>query len=580
MTTTLSLGGVLNMLRRSQQRFIPDGAVPATLYLCLLLIIPLSVLVTYSFWKADFFSVTRTFTLENYAQLIDGPIFLAILRKSLLASLLASAISVFIAYQIAYAVVFKFTAWGPRILVLILASLLSSYIVRLFALTTILGTNGILNKALISLGVIVEPLEYLLYGYPAIIITLVYVYLPIAVLPIYAGLQGIDRKLFEASRDLGLGPIRTFFRITLPLSLRGVRTAFAFCFILAAADYVAPRMVGGLDGQMIGSIIADQFGGASNYPFGATLSIAMIIGFAIVLGGCFVIERAIVAIVRLPIWRGITRFTQIRLPDVPVTETVTLLSLVFLFAPLLTVFLFSFNDTPNPGLPFSGFTLHWYGDVIRNAEFHRVLKASLKIAATGVLGAMALGIPIAIILVRRHFYLKKSVSLLVFAPMAVPGVVIGVALLATFVTLEIRLGLATAAAAHVMLVLPFVVQVVRARLEKVDERVEEAARDLGSSAFRALRTVTIPILLPAILGAGILSAAVSLDELLVTNFTIGRDATIPVWIASQMRTGLTPALNAVAIMMMVGTLGMIGLSFYLLQWNSRKRMKQSNEDTQ
>ena len=104
-------------------------------------------------------------------------------------------------------------------------------------------------------------------------------YLPIAVLPIYAGLQGIDRKLFEASRDLGLRPVRTFFRITLPLSLHGVRTAFTFCFILAAADCVAPRMVGGLDGQMIGSIIADQFGDASNYPFGATLSIAMIVDF-------------------------------------------------------------------------------------------------------------------------------------------------------------------------------------------------------------------------------------------------------------------------------------------------------------
>ncbi len=580
MTATPSTDGVLSMLRRSRQGLIADGAVPATLYLCLLLIVPLSVLVTYSFWKADFFSVTRTFTLENYVHLIDSPIFLVILQKSLLTSLVASTIAVFIAYQIAYAVVFKFTVWGPRILVLIMASLLSSYIVRLFALTTILGTNGILNKALISLGIIDEPLGYLLYGYPAIIVTLIYVYLPIAVLPIYAGLQGIDRRLFEASRDLGLGPIRTFLRITLPLSMRGVRTAFAFCFILAAADYVAPRMVGGLDGQMIGSIIADQFGGASNYPFGATLSIAMIIGFAIVLGGCFVVERVIVLIGKLPIWRGTARFTQVRLPDVPITETVTLLSLLFLFAPLLTVFVFSFNDTPNPGLPFSGFTLHWYGDVIRNPEFHRVLKASLKIAAIAVLGAMALGIPIAIVLVRRRFYLKKSVSLLVFAPMAVPGVVIGVALLATFVTLEIRLGLATAAAAHVMLVIPFVVQVVRARLEKVDERVEEAARDLGSSAFRALRTVTIPILFPAILGAGILSAAVSLDELLVTNFTIGRDATIPVWIASQMRTGLTPALNAVAIMMMIGTLGMIGLAFYLVQWNSRKRIEQSNEGTQ
>lgn len=562
----------LQDLRRSGSKLIPGGAVPAALYLGLMLIVPLSILVAYSFWKADFFSVTRTFTFENYVRLVDSPVFLSIIQKTLLTALIVSAIVVLVAFQIAYAVVFKLRVWGPRILVLILASLLSSYIVRLFAWTTILGTNGILNKALMSAGVIAEPLEYLLYGYPAIIVTLVYVYLPIAVLPIFAGLQGIDRRLIEASLDLGFGPVRTFFRVTLPLSMRGVRTAFAFCFILAAADYVAPRMVGGLDGQMIGSIIADQFGGASNYPFGATLAVAMIFGFGVVLGVCLVVERIVVWISELPLWRGTAR---ISLPDVPLTEVVTLLSLVFLFAPLLTVFVFSFNDTPNPGLPFSGFTLHWYGDVASSPAFHQVLTTSLKIAVICVIGAMVLGVPAAIALGRRRFALQRPFGLLVFAPMAVPGVVIGVALLATFVTLEIRLGIATAAAAHVMLVIPVVVQVIRARLEKVDARIEEAARDLGSSPLRTFRTVTLPILAPAILGAAILSAAISLDELLVTNFTIGRDATIPIWIASQMRTGLTPALNAVAIMMMAGTLGMIWLAFHIGQWSRRRRMRQS-----
>jgi ABC-type spermidine/putrescine transport system permease subunit II len=354
------------------------------------------------------------------------------------------------------------------------------------------------------------------------------------------------------------------------MSMRGLRTAFAFCFILAAADYVAPRMVGGLDGQMIGSIIADQFGGASNYPFGATLSIAMIAGFCVILGSCYLVERLLARASRLRFWRcaGNRRFPVI--PNIPLTETVTLLSLLFLFAPLLTVFVFSFNNTPNPGLPFTGFTLRWYVEVIGDPQFHRVLSTSLQIGTICVVSSMLLGVPAAIALARRRFALRWPTNLLVFAPMAVPGVVMGVALLATFVTLDIQLGQMTAAAAHVMLVIPFVVQVIRTRLEKIDQSIEEAAHDLGSPPLRVLRTVTLPILLPAIIGSGMLAAAISLDELLVTNFTIGRGATIPVWIASQMRIGLTPALNAVAILMLVGTLGLLGLASVIMRWKERR----------
>ena len=551
---------------------LPAGLAPILLYLAAMLLVPLAILVLYSFWKADFFSVTRTFTLLNYLRLATSPLFLSILAKTLLTSLLVACITIPIAYAIAYAIVFRLRVWGPRILVLVMASLLSSYVVRLYALTTILGTNGLLNQALLGLGLIRQPLDFLLYGYSAIVIALVYVYLPIAVLPIFASLQGVDRRLLEASRDLGSGPARTFLRVTLPLSARGVRTAFAFTFILGASDYVAPRVVGGMNGQMIGSIIADQFGGASNYPFGATLSIAMIAGFALVLSQCAAVERLIVRVLRLPARPARRSRPRLTFPDVRLSETVTFIALFFLFAPLITVFVFSFNDAPNPGLPFAGFTGHWYADVVRRPDFHRVLTTSLIIGGIAVLGASVLAVPAALALARRQFLLKSPASLAIYAPMVVPGVVIGVALLATFVTLGIQLGIATTAAAHVMLVLPFVVQVLRARLDKIDPKIEEAARDLGSRPSRVLRTVTLPILAPAMVGAGILAAAISLDELLVTSFTIGSNATVPVWIASQMRIGLSPELNAVAILMLAGSLGTIGLSAYALQLRRHRRM--------
>ena len=529
-----------------------------------MLLAPLCLLFAYSFWKASFFAVTRTFTIQNYAQLLNSPLYLRILAKTLACSLGSAATVVVVGFCIAYAITYRMRSWGPRILVLIMASLLSSYIVRLYALTTILGTNGLVNQVLLGIGLVSAPLGFLLYGYFAIFLALTYVYLPFAVLPIYAGLQGIAPQLLEAARDLGSGPVRVFFDVTLPLARRGIRTAFVFSFILAAADYVAPKLVGGLSGQMIGAIIADQFGGASNYPLGAAISIAMIIGFGLVTGAAVLVARVAGRLLRLRWISATTRprdlSVQRHFPDVPWSETVTILALLVLFAPLLTVAFFSFNEARNPGLPFTGFTVHWYADVVRSPDFRLVLRTSLTICVTTVVGGLLIGVPAAMALTRSHFALRGVVGVLVYGPMAMPGIVIGVALLASFVFAGVRLGLFCTAAAHILLVTPFIVIVIRTRLEKMDRRIEEAARDLGSSPWRVFRTVTLPMLAPSLLGAGILAAAISLDELLVTNFTIGAQATVPVWISSQMRIGLSPSLNAVAVMMLLGSLGLIGLA--------------------
>jgi ABC-type spermidine/putrescine transport system permease subunit II len=543
------------------QSILPAGAVPLVAFFAAILIAPVALLVLYSFFEPSFFAVIEVLTVQNYRLILTTSLYSTILLKTLGVSFVVACAIVVIGYAMAYAITFRLGKWGPRVLVLVMASLLSSYIVRLYALTTILGTNGLLNQALLSLGLIRQPLGFLLYGYFAIVITLVYVYLPIAVLPMYAGLQGIDRRLAEASRDLGEGPWHTFLRVTLPLSMRGIRTAFAFSFILSSADYVAPRMVGGLSGQMVGAVIADQFGGASNYPLGAALAVCMVIGFGLVLGAMLALEALVRAVLRRrPRARATLALRLPRLPPLPVSQAVTFAALAFLFCPLLTVIVFSFNGARNPGLPFRGVTLHWYGDLLRSPDFGRVLSTSLIIGACTVVVGLVIGVPAALALARRQFALRRSLEILALWPIAMPGVVIGVALLTSFVYIGIRLGVGTTIAAHTLLVTPFIVLVVRTRLEKMDRRIEEAGRDLGSSPGRVFRTVTLPILAPALLGAGILAAAVSLDELLVTSFTIGVHATVPVWIASQMRAGLTPALNAVAVLMLVGSLSLISLA--------------------
>ena len=568
---------------RRAGRLLPLGASPLVLFLLAMLVAPVCLLVLYSFWEAGFFVVVHRFTSANYTSIFEEAIYWRLILKSLGVGLVCGGLMVVFGFAMAYAMTFRLARWGPRILILVMATLLSSYVVRIYAWKTILGTNGLLNEALIRIGLIDQPLGFLLYGYFAIIVTLVYVYLPIVVLPIYAGLQDIDPRVLEASRDLGATPAETFRKVTLPLAMPAIRVGFAFAFVLSSSDYITPNLVGGLSGQMIGNVIADQFGGSSNYPQGAALSVALVIGFGVVLAGLAALGRAAGFLTahrpRRP--RLVERKSPSALARailrVPWSAAATAVLLMYLLAPLVVVTIFSFNDSPVPGIPFRGFTMSWYRQVIGQSDFHRVLQTSATVALTAVAIALLIGVPAAFALTRRRFLLSRAVGLGIYGPIVVPGVVIGVALLTTFVYLGVILGVKTTIFAHALLIVPYVVLVMRARLASMDPRIEEAARDLGSRPWRVLRTVTLPQIIPALLGAAILGIAISLDELVVTNFTIGAEATIPTWIFGQMRTGLTPAVNAVAVLLLVVPLTLVGIAAITVRLRSATRLARSLE---
>jgi ABC-type spermidine/putrescine transport system permease subunit II len=569
-------GGIV----RRAGRLLPLGASPLVLFLLVMLVAPVCLLVVYSFWQAGFFAVVHQFTDANYTAIFEQSIYWKLLLKSLGVGFLCGTLMVVFGFTMAYAMTFRFGRFGPRILVLVMATLLSSFVVRIYAWKTILGTNGLLNEALLRLDIISHPLGFLLYGYFAIIVTLVYVYLPIVVLPIYAGLQDIDPRVLEASRDLGATPAETFRKVTLPLAMPAIRVGFAFAFVLSSSDYITPNLVGGFSGQMVGNVIADQFGGSSNYPLGAALSVALVIGFGIVFGLLALVGRLVrLLAAHRPRRRRMARGAPSTLPRtirrVPWSAAATGVLLAYLLAPLIVVMLFSFNDSPVPGIPFRGFTIEWYRQVLGQGDFHRVLQTSATVAVAAVTVALLIGVPAAFALTRRRFLLSRAVGLAIYGPIVVPGVVIGVALLTACVYLNVILGVKATIFAHALLIVPYVVLVMRARLASMDPRIEEAGRDLGSRPLRVLRTVTLPQILPALLGAAILGIAISLDELVVTNFTIGADATIPTWIFGQMRTGLTPAVNAVAVMLLVVPLSLMGIAAAIIRLRSSTRLARS-----
>jgi spermidine/putrescine transport system permease protein len=153
----------------------------------------------------------------------------------------------------------------------------TSYLLRVFTWKIILGFNGVINSGLKGLGLIEQPLEFLLYSPTAVVITLAHAWAAFAILPIYVSLEKIDRSLLEAATDLGDGPVARFLRVTLPLSLPGVIVATLIIFIPTVGDYVTPALVGGPDGIMLANMIQAQLGKVNNWPMGAALAVGMMV---------------------------------------------------------------------------------------------------------------------------------------------------------------------------------------------------------------------------------------------------------------------------------------------------------------
>ena len=270
--------------------------IPASAYYLVFFAVPMLGLFVLSFWRAKGFDLIPTFTLENYVRIWDSALYRTLLVRTIVIGLVTASIVVPIAFALSYAMRFVFPRYANLILQLALISLFSGYLVRIYAWRTILGKQGILNSALEWLGIIDEPLEFLIYSNFATVVTLTGLLVPLAVLPLYAAMSNVSRDELEVARDLGARWGHLLRTVLVPLTMPGIRTAFAFAFLLAAGDFVTPALVGGTSGIMIGNVISDQFRGiGSNWPLGAALAF---VTMALVLAIYFLVMRILRAVTR------------------------------------------------------------------------------------------------------------------------------------------------------------------------------------------------------------------------------------------------------------------------------------------
>jgi spermidine/putrescine transport system permease protein len=234
-----------------------------------------------------------------------------------------------------------------------------------------------------------------------------------------------------------------------------------------------------------------------------------------------------------------------------------LVVLLYLFLPVLVVVLFSFTTSPRLSLPIEGFTLSWYQSAFAEPLFSRALVNSLVLASITAVVAVALGVPFCFALARLRRRPRGVLLTASLLPMAVPVLVVGVALAILFTNLARPPSLPNAAVGHIVVALPFVILTVNARLETFDFSTLEAARDLGASPLRTFRDVTFPLIRPSVIGAALLAAALSLDEFVVTFFKIGNDTSLPVLVWGLLRRGIDPSINALASVVLLSLVGLV-----------------------
>ncbi len=243
-------------------------------YSLLLLAAPLLLIFLLGFWTQDYLVLDRSFKLDNYIEAWSHPLYRVLMLRSLGISAVVTLATVLLAYPMAYFISFYGGNHKALWLFLVTIPFWTSYLLRVFLWKVILGYNGVLNSTLEWLGLIEEPLTFILYNVNAVVITLTHAWAPFAILPIFVALEKIDRSLLESATDLGDSPLQRFLHVTLPLSMPGVVAAALIIFIPTIGDYVTPRLVGGKDGLMIANMIQVQFSKANNAPLGAALAVS------------------------------------------------------------------------------------------------------------------------------------------------------------------------------------------------------------------------------------------------------------------------------------------------------------------
>ncbi len=511
--------------------------IPPLLWVALFLLLPYALLFCYSFWSVSPAQmIVRSWTLNNYRELFRVNVYLQTLFRSMWIAARVTIFSLLLGYPLAYYLSFGAGVKKDFLYQLVIIPLWVSYLVRAYAWKTILGSDGVLNTLLQYVHLTSHPLNFLLYSPFAVVLTLTHIYTPFAFLPIYAALEHIPRNLIEASHDLGAPPLQTFRR-GLPRPVAARRTERHY------------------DLQH------------SRQPVWSGLQLAP--GRGDFLRHAGPRHRSPVLVRKAGEEMELPMSSPNRSHWLPWHAT---LVFGFLYLPIVTLIVYSFNGSGVGGFPPRDFTLDWYRELFTDDAIWNSVLNSLFVAFAAVAIALALGIPAALALDRANFPGKALFRRLVLLPLILPGIITGLSLLMLFREAGMKLSLVTIILGHGTALISVATTEVFAGLQKLDRAQEEASLDLGANYWQTFWRVTLPNLRLSIIGAALLIFTLSMDEIAVSFFLIGRDNTLPLEIWGRLRRGITPEINAISSIIFVFSLAAI-VTWYRLRARAEGRVE-------
>lgn len=536
------------------------SSVPVLAWLFLIVLLPNILLVGTSFLKSSAGSIVFEPSLVNYARLWNSSGFWVLLLRTLSYSFAGCLIATLIAYPLAYYVGRMAGRNKAFLTILIVLPLWISLLMRIFAWRIILGQSGVLNGFLLSSGILDAPSEAFLYSPTAVVIVFAYISVPFIFISTMGAFEKIPRDLIEASQDSGASSLQTFLHLIWPLTRRNLAIGVSLAFLVTVGDFVTPAMIGGIDGTTLGVVISTQFGFANNWPYGAAVAVALMLSVILLLGILFALTPVRGVMAGGENEAKVDSFDASALRKRRVGAVGYTLAIVYLYAPLAIIVLFSFNAANLQTLPLQGLTLEWYRELANDASLIEAAQRSILVAFLVVLVSVVVGTLFALIV---HYSKPKGARMFEMAfalPIATPGVVLGIEMVLGTEIFGIPSGIPRIVVGQMSFVMPVTFLLLLVRLRRLDPSLMEASLDLGATRWQSFAHVLFPMIRGTIAAGAFLGLTLSADDVMVTLFLSGGAPTLPIWVFNQMRFGFTPSINAVFSILLVLCLAVAALA--------------------
>lgn len=526
---------------------------------------------------SDSFTVGHDYSIGNYSSLLSTPVFATIVWRTVRISLITTVISLCLGYPLAYGISRLQARWAPLLLLMVTVPFFTSILIRSYAWVAILGANGLVNRALIAIGLTDAPVK-LVYNELGTLIGMVQIQLPLMVLTLYSVMRRIDRTLLQAAQSLGADPVSAFWSIFFPLSRTGVVAGTSLVFTSCLGFYVTPAMLGGPGQYVITQAIEARTTALTDQNVAeaqGTILLVAVIVLMILFRRRLGIALPSSSIENLPPARSLRR------PDLPawfgrlgraiassispvsgvLLGTTMAMTLTFLVLPILVVIPLAFSSAPFLMFPPPGFSLRWFHAYFDDPAWMAATWFSLWVSVVSATAATAMGTMSAYALVRLRPRGGAAVYMAWASPLVLPHFVIAVSLYYLLASLRLIGNPLTFVAAYAVLGLPYALLVMAATIQKLDLSLEQAAATLGASPIRIWTSITIPLLRPALMSSFIFAFLVGFDDLVVSLFLSSpRAYTLPIRMWDDIRQEISPRIAAVAVVFFAVALATLAIA--------------------